>query len=189
MEASTAGLRVRSGAAVGGLVWTELVALRQPPGVRLPARPDSAIRQLICRRLDRPAVQSRTRPCCCYCPLAIAAVPAWLAFRRRQAPTAWLFLAIFVTLFAVYASLGNWMGGRWYGPRYLVLALPALTLPFAFWAFGSSRPLARPSVGTHQHPRSSCRAFSWTTPKYVSSVRARARPSRRTIAGQLVRSF
>ena len=68
-----------------------------------------------------------------YCPIAIAAVPAWMAMRRERPSAAWLFLAIFMSLFGLYASLGNWMGGRSYGPRYLVPVLPALTLPLAFW--------------------------------------------------------
>jgi hypothetical protein len=71
-----------------------------------------------------------------YCPVAVLAYPAWRSMRRSRPREAWLFLALFASLFALYASLGNWMGGRSYGPRYLVPLLPALTLPLAFWSPG-----------------------------------------------------
>jgi hypothetical protein len=47
--------------------------------------------------------------------------------------TAALFASLFVAFFILYASLGNWMGGRAYGPRYLVPVIPALVLPLAWW--------------------------------------------------------
>ena len=71
-----------------------------------------------------------------YCPVAMLAFPAWLSMRRSRPAAAWLLLALFAALFVLYASLGNWMGGRSSGPRYLVPILPALTLPLAFWTPG-----------------------------------------------------
>ena len=68
-----------------------------------------------------------------YCPIVILSVPALRALWRRDRAAAGLFAALFCVCFALYASLGNWMGGRSYGPRYLVPLLPALVLPMAFW--------------------------------------------------------
>jgi hypothetical protein len=52
---------------------------------------------------------------------------------RRQRSAAVLFILLFAAYFLFYASLGNWMAGRSYGPRYLVPFIPALVLPLAFW--------------------------------------------------------
>jgi hypothetical protein len=68
-----------------------------------------------------------------YCPVAVLAVPAYAAFRRRQPMLAALIVTLFAVFFLFYASLGNWTGGRSYGPRYLVPLLPAAVLPLAFW--------------------------------------------------------
>lgn len=68
-----------------------------------------------------------------YAPIVVLSVPALRALWSRDRLAALLFMALFVGCFAVYASLGNWMGGRSYGPRYLVPLLPALVLPLAFW--------------------------------------------------------
>ena len=69
-----------------------------------------------------------------YCPVAILAVAGLLAMNRRAQSAAWLFVGVFAGFFLLYASLGNWMGGRSYGPRYLVPLIPALVLPLAFWS-------------------------------------------------------
>ena len=50
--------------------------------------------------------------------------PLW---RRDRATAAWL-LAIVVLFTLFYASLGNWIGGRSYGSRYLVIVLPILAI-------------------------------------------------------------
>jgi hypothetical protein len=73
-----------------------------------------------------------------YCPIALVAPAAFASLWRRDRRAAGLIAAVFVVFFLVYASLGNWMGGRSYGPRYLVPLLPALVIPLAFW-----RPTAR----------------------------------------------
>jgi len=78
-----------------------------------------------------------------YCPIAILSVAAMRALWRRDPAAAALFATLFFVCFALYASLGNWMGGRSYGPRYLVPLLPALVLPLAFWSpSGGTRTLA-----------------------------------------------
>ena len=60
---------------------------------------------------------------------------AWRADRRLLV----LLLAPLVLFVAFYAQLGNWMGGRSYGPRYLVPFLPltVVALGFAFDAAGT----------------------------------------------------
>ena len=68
-----------------------------------------------------------------YCPIVILSIPAVRAMWRRNRAATVMFAALFCVCFALYASLGNWMGGRSYGPRYLVPLLPALVLPLAFW--------------------------------------------------------
>jgi hypothetical protein len=68
-----------------------------------------------------------------YCPIALLTLPALPSLWRRNRPVALLLASLFVSCFLLYASLGNWMGGRSYGPRYLVPVLPALVLPLAFW--------------------------------------------------------
>ena len=60
---------------------------------------------------------------------------AFVAFWRRDRNVVTLLAAIFIVFFAAYASLGNWMGGRSYGPRYLIPLLPALVVLLAF-SFG-----------------------------------------------------
>jgi hypothetical protein len=68
-----------------------------------------------------------------YCPVVLLGAAGLRALGRRNVPAMVLFTTICVTYFALYASLGNWMGGRSYGPRYLVPFLPALVMPLAFW--------------------------------------------------------
>jgi hypothetical protein len=68
-----------------------------------------------------------------YCPLAVASVVGLRAMARTHRAVAVLFLTLVVVYLLFYASLGNWIGGRSYGPRYLVTLLPALVVPLAFW--------------------------------------------------------
>jgi hypothetical protein len=68
-----------------------------------------------------------------YCPLTVASVVGLRAMARPHRAVAALFIALGVVYLLFYASLGNWIGGRSYGPRYLVTLLPALVLPLAFW--------------------------------------------------------
>jgi hypothetical protein len=68
-----------------------------------------------------------------YCPVVLLALPAFVAWWRRDKPATLLFAGLFVTLLVFYAQLGNWVGGRSYGPRYLVPALPFLVVGIAAW--------------------------------------------------------
>ena len=61
-----------------------------------------------------------------YCPLAVAGVAGIVALLGRERATGVLLGGIVLTLVVFYAQLGNWMGGRSYGPRYLVAVLPLL---------------------------------------------------------------
>jgi hypothetical protein len=59
-----------------------------------------------------------------YSPVLILVAPAlWHLWRSRRA-TAWLLGAPVVLLLLLYGQLGNWVGGRSYGGRYLVAVLP-----------------------------------------------------------------
>jgi hypothetical protein len=68
-----------------------------------------------------------------YSPIVLLGFAGLRALWRRDRTTAMLFGGLVLTFFLLYASLANWMGGRSYGPRYLVPFLPALVLPLAFW--------------------------------------------------------
>ena len=75
-----------------------------------------------------------------YCPIVLLSAAGLAALWRRNRAAKRSVAAIFLAFFALYASVGNWMGGRAYGPRYLVPFLPALVLPLAWW-----RPASRAS--------------------------------------------
>jgi hypothetical protein len=77
-----------------------------------------------------------------YCPLAIVAVAAIVVLAPRDRAAAVLFGGSVLVLLLFYAQLGNWMGGRSYGPRYLVPVIPLLMLSLVAvnrWNLISSR--------------------------------------------------
>jgi hypothetical protein len=74
-----------------------------------------------------------------YCPIALLSILGFAALWRRDRAAAALLGLLFVSFFLLYASLGNWMAGRAYGPRYLVPLMPALVLPLAWWRPVTSR--------------------------------------------------
>ncbi|MGE5357696.1 MAG: hypothetical protein ACM3NQ_01675 [Bacteroidales bacterium] len=74
-----------------------------------------------------------------YCPVVLLVAPALVWMWRRERPAAVLFGGIFLTMLVFYAQLGNWVGGRSYGPRYLVPTLPFLVIPVAWWLCGVRR--------------------------------------------------
>jgi hypothetical protein len=68
-----------------------------------------------------------------YSPVAAAGLAGLAALHRRDRTLAGL-LALIVLAFTIfYASLGNWIGGRSYGSRYLVVVLPFLAVAWAVW--------------------------------------------------------
>ena len=66
-----------------------------------------------------------------YSPVTAVSLVGLVTLWRRDRAIA-MFLTSFVALFLLfYASLGNWLGGRSYGSRYLVVILPFLGIAFA----------------------------------------------------------
>lgn len=66
-----------------------------------------------------------------YSPVAAASIAGFAALWRRDRAAA-TFAGSFVVMFLLfYASLGNWLGGRSYGSRYLVVVLPFLGIAWA----------------------------------------------------------
>jgi hypothetical protein len=62
-----------------------------------------------------------------YSPVAVLALAGLIRlYRRGDRSAALLLLSIPVLFLLFYATLGNWIGGRSYGSRYLVLVLPLL---------------------------------------------------------------
>jgi hypothetical protein len=77
-----------------------------------------------------------------YCPIAIVAIAALFVLAARDRAAAILLGGSVVVLLLFYAQLGNWMGGRSYGPRYLLPTVPLLMLALVAvnrWHFVSSR--------------------------------------------------
>lgn len=66
-----------------------------------------------------------------YSPVALAGLVGLVAMYRRDRAGALLLLAVLVTFLVFYASLGNWIGGRSYGSRYLLVVLPLLVVAWA----------------------------------------------------------
>lgn len=79
-----------------------------------------------------------------YSPVAVVGVAglAWL-FVRGDRSAASLLLSLSIVFLLFYATLGNWLGGRSYGSRYLVLVLPLLGVGIAIVCDRLSHPLAR----------------------------------------------
>jgi hypothetical protein len=68
-----------------------------------------------------------------YSPVVLLAVPALWRLWREDRPTAWLLGAPVVLMLLLYAQLGNWVGGRSYGGRYLVVVLPLCCAALPPW--------------------------------------------------------
>lgn len=68
-----------------------------------------------------------------YSPVVLLAVPALWHLWRQDRATAWLLGAPVVLLLLLYAQLGNWVGGRSYGGRYLVVILPLCCAALPSW--------------------------------------------------------
>src|SRR5438552_2022903 len=66
-----------------------------------------------------------------YSPFAVFGAVGLFALLRRDRESALFLLAVTVTFICVYGALGNWLGGRSYGSRYLVVILPLLTIGWA----------------------------------------------------------
>ena len=77
-----------------------------------------------------------------YSPVAAAGAIGFTTLWRRDRATAMFALAFVILFLAFYASLGNWLGGRSYGSRYLVVILPFLGIGWAS-VLGALRPGTR----------------------------------------------
>ena len=73
-----------------------------------------------------------------YSPVAILAVFALVALRRRSPRLTWQMAALAGLFTLFYAQMASWAGGRSYGPRYLVPFLPVLCVPLACWIAGQT---------------------------------------------------
>jgi len=81
-----------------------------------------------------------------YSPLAVLGVWALMRVRGAHARFARFVLVEVVVFTLFYAQLGNWIGGRSYGPRYLVPFLPLVCLPLTDWLLGSRGTRRRVAV-------------------------------------------
>jgi hypothetical protein len=66
-----------------------------------------------------------------YSPVAVAGALGLWRLRRTDAPAAWLLIALTTTFLLFYATLGNWMAGRAWGSRYLLIVVPVLAVGWA----------------------------------------------------------
>jgi hypothetical protein len=82
-----------------------------------------------------------------YCPIAVLGVWTLIRSGRTHARLGMLVLAEVAVFTLFYAQLGNWVGGRSYGPRYLVPFLPLICLPLAVWLQNSGGVRKRVAVG------------------------------------------
>jgi hypothetical protein len=79
-----------------------------------------------------------------YSPVAIAgAVGLLLLFARRDRSVGGLLLAIVAVFALFYANLTNWLAGRSYGSRYLVVVLPYFGIGWAVVLASLSKPARR----------------------------------------------
>lgn len=68
-----------------------------------------------------------------FTPMTATAALGVPAARRRDPALTGLLLACCAVLTLFYATLGNWIGGRSYGSRYLFILLPAACVGWAAW--------------------------------------------------------
>jgi len=53
----------------------------------------------------------------------------------RRRPVCFLFVSLFLTVLVAYSSWTDWAGGLAYGPRFLILGLPYLSIPISVVLF------------------------------------------------------
>ena len=80
-----------------------------------------------------------------YSPFAAFGVLGLVWLARRDKAAAALFGSLSLAYVVFYATLGNWMGGRSYGGRYLLIILPYLGIGWAV-VLGRLTPRARGAV-------------------------------------------
>lgn len=68
-----------------------------------------------------------------YCPAVVVMIAALFRLPPEHQRLRQLMLLTVVVMFVFYGTMENWMGGRSYGPRYLVPLLALLCVPLAIW--------------------------------------------------------
>ena len=82
-----------------------------------------------------------------YSPVALVGLTGmWRMARTGDRSIAWLLGSIIATFVVFYAFLGNWLGGRSYGSRYLVVVLPFCVVGWAVLLSGWSCARRRGAV-------------------------------------------
>jgi hypothetical protein len=66
-----------------------------------------------------------------YSPVAVLGIAGLARLARRDRTAATLLASLFVVFLLFYATLGNWMAGRSWGSRYLVVVVPFVCAGFA----------------------------------------------------------
>jgi hypothetical protein len=66
-----------------------------------------------------------------YSPVAVAGIAGLVVLWRKDRSTALLLSSIILTFVLFYATLGNWIAGRSWGSRYLVVVVPYLAVGWA----------------------------------------------------------
>ncbi|MEW5982150.1 MAG: glycosyltransferase family 39 protein [Acidobacteriota bacterium] len=82
-----------------------------------------------------------------YSPVVVPALAALWFLRRREPRLAWTAAGLCLAFLLFYAQLGNFAGGRSYGPRYLVPLLPMLCALLAVGMRSFSAGCRRLAVG------------------------------------------
>lgn len=68
-----------------------------------------------------------------YSPVIILGILGWRAWKRSASIWAWTLLAAFAIRLVFIATRREWHGGLALGPRYLLMMLPILLIPAAYW--------------------------------------------------------
>ena len=68
-----------------------------------------------------------------YSPIVLLGAVALLHRRSVDLRTAVFFASYIIVFVLFYATIGNWLGGRSYGPRYLVPLMPFCCIALAAW--------------------------------------------------------
>jgi hypothetical protein len=68
-----------------------------------------------------------------FCPAVLWGILSWAKLHRRHAALSLILAAAALSRVLIIGTLGIWHGGFSLGPRYLMMLIPFLLLPSAFW--------------------------------------------------------
>jgi hypothetical protein len=68
-----------------------------------------------------------------FCPAVLWGIASWAKLHRRHAALSLILAAAIVSRLLIIGTFAFWHGGFCLGPRYLVMSIPFLLLPSAFW--------------------------------------------------------